>query len=328
MVPQETLYHVLHSADIIFTLFFTCEFLIKITAFGFACNGERSYLADSWNRLDFFIVVVSAVDLLLTILAPNATEDIAILKSFRLLRAFRPLRMLTKLKGLQLLVNSLLHSVGALANVLGVTMLMWLIFAILGVNLFKGTFDRCNFDVYGRADCVGATPDEDGVLTARRWTKPAANFDGVGEAFYTLFEVNTMDGWIDVAYFGIDAVGVDIQPIEGYSKISVLFFIAFIVVSNFFFINLFIGVIYEEYVALKNEGLQGLSAGQKAWYNIQVAVSNSSPAVRMVAAKRAGDTKQAVYSFVMRPAFDNFIIGTIIANCIVMACTYYGEPQW
>eukprot|EP01052_Picozoa_sp_SAG31_P023053 SAG31_NODE_1869_length_7028_cov_2.847164_4_plen_1132_part_00 len=326
---DELTYEILYAADVVFTIFFTLEFLLKIIALGFACNGERSYLADSWNRLDFGIVLVSVIDLCLLVVAPSAVDDVAILKAFRLLRAFRPLRMLTKLKGLQLLVNSLLHSVSALGSVLAVTMLMWLVFAILGVSIFKGSFDYCtDVNVFGRKDCVGSALDERGDITQLQWMKPGANFDSVPLSFYTLFELNTMDGWIDVAYMGIDAVGVDMQPISAFNKTIVVYFISFIMVSNFFFINLFIGVIYEEYVALKNAGLQGLSAAQKAWYNIQVAISNASPRVRMVAHKSGGAKRLATYEFVMKKEFDNFIIGTIVANCIVMACTFYGEPLW
>ena len=61
--------------DVFFTVAFTVEFLIKSIAYGFALD-ENSYLRESWNRLDFFIVIVSIVDLIFTDL------DMAVIKVY------------------------------------------------------------------------------------------------------------------------------------------------------------------------------------------------------------------------------------------------------
>ena len=49
--------------DVFFTVAFTFEYLIKSIAYGFALD-ENSYLRESWNRLDFFIVIVSIIDVI------------------------------------------------------------------------------------------------------------------------------------------------------------------------------------------------------------------------------------------------------------------------
>ena len=317
--------------DILFTFIFVGEMLIKIIATGFLWNGEPSYLRDSWNRLDFIIVVISCVDFILTYILV-VDGDIGIMKVFRGVRCVRPLRMLTKLRGLQMLVNSLLASITSLANVFLMTMIVWLIFGILGINLFCGQFWHCtDGSMYGIEDCVGPFLNEDTLeIEQRRWINQASNFDNIGESMFALYEIMTLDEWIMVAYNGIDAVGVDKQPQYNYQKLMVVYFITFIVVCNFLFLNLFIGVIYEEYVALKTAGLRGLKPGQKAWYNVQMAVSNEKPTVRAVLAKGAatGGFKEKVYMLVTSAHFDHAIMLTILANCIVMSMSYYQEPEW
>ena len=98
---NESLVTFLAATDVVFTLIFTVESTLKSIAWSF-CHGPDSYLqANGWNRLDFAIVLVSWVDY------AASTMDIGFLKIFRLLRAFRALRFLNRVEGLQSLVMSL-----------------------------------------------------------------------------------------------------------------------------------------------------------------------------------------------------------------------------
>lgn len=44
------------------------------------------------------------------------------------------------------------------------------------------------------------------------WINFARNFDNIFVAMLTLFEVMSSEDWLTVAYRGIDAVGIDMQP--------------------------------------------------------------------------------------------------------------------
>lgn len=57
------------------------------------------------------------------------------LKALRTLRALRPLRVASRLEGMKVIVNSLFASLPALANVLLVSSLVYLIFGIMAVDL-------------------------------------------------------------------------------------------------------------------------------------------------------------------------------------------------
>ena len=77
--------------------------------------------------------------------------DIPAIKVLRLLRTLRPLRFISHNINLKIVVTSLLESVGAIFNVLIVLLLIWLMFAILAINLLKDKMSYCADvdDVYG-----------------------------------------------------------------------------------------------------------------------------------------------------------------------------------
>ena len=93
-----------------------------------------------------------------------------------------------------------------------VLLLFYLIFAILGTQMFNGKFHRCEakdiegdylYDVmpltkyqFNRTECVC-----DGC----EWVTPFLNFDNVGSAMLTLFAVSTTDQWMEVLYNALDA---------------------------------------------------------------------------------------------------------------------------
>ncbi|KAF0701348.1 Aste57867_8129 [Aphanomyces stellatus] len=113
---------------------FLAEMVLKIVAHGFAW-GKHSYLSEGWNRLDFVIVVSGVLSWF------NGSSKVG---SIRILRVLRPLRTLHSLPGLKVLTNALLASLPALWHVAIVLAFVYLIFAILGMELWSGTFNgRC-----------------------------------------------------------------------------------------------------------------------------------------------------------------------------------------
>jgi hypothetical protein len=106
---------------------------LKSLANGFVLE-KGSYLRESWNQLDFFIVVTSIIDLTFDGI------NLPVIKILRLLRTLRPLRFISHNSGMKIIVEALIQSVGHILNVAIVVVVVWLMFAILGVNLFGGKF--------------------------------------------------------------------------------------------------------------------------------------------------------------------------------------------
>ena len=136
MVIQVSLY-----CDKFFNYAFIIEMSTKLIAMGLIMD-EGSYLRESWNQLDFFIVISSILDMSLD------GFDLPALKILRMLRVLRPLRFITHNYELKMVVVALLDSVGGIFNVLIVVAVVYLIFAIMGVNFFMGTFVYCSIDMY------------------------------------------------------------------------------------------------------------------------------------------------------------------------------------
>jgi hypothetical protein len=167
--------------------------------------------------------------------------DLPVIKVFRLLRTLRPLRVISHNVGLKMIVIALLESVGGILNVMVVVMMVWLIFAILGVNNFGGKFFYCDLDTYllhDQAEC-----EEKGG----NWTRYDSNFDNALNGMSTLYIVSSFEGWPDVLLQAVDSTYVDYGPKENASIHHSLYFVCFIFIGSYFFLNFFIGVLFLKY---------------------------------------------------------------------------------
>ncbi len=131
---SETLSSFSTISNYIFNGLFILECFIKIIHMGFVV-GEHSYLGSSWNKLDFGIVCISIIDMSLT--GVN-------LSIFKLLRTLRPLRIITRNEDMKIMVTSLAQSFLGIFNVLIICLCVFLMFAILGMNLLQGKLNYCN----------------------------------------------------------------------------------------------------------------------------------------------------------------------------------------
>ena len=160
--PDSTKVKILGYIDKFHSVVFLIEATIKIIGLGFFKNtlrqdeiekalksGEKPqkvgdedplgpYTSDSWNLLDFFIVLVSIFDMYMSTFSSGGASGLTSLKALRALRALRPLRAVRKYESMKIVVKSLLSSLPYMTNVLTVGGLILLIYAIMGVNLFKG----------------------------------------------------------------------------------------------------------------------------------------------------------------------------------------------
>lgn len=143
--------------------------------------------------MDFFIVTASIFDMALV------NSDLKVLKILRMLRTLRPLRFLTHNVGLKLIVNALINSVSGIVNVLLVVAVVFLIFGIIGVNLYSGKFFYCSIDPYilhFQKDCE---------YSGGSWELYDHNFDKTGRAFLTFFIIASLEGWPDIMIQAVEA---------------------------------------------------------------------------------------------------------------------------
>ena len=133
-----------NAIDIFFNVSFAIEAFFKCIALGLIMD-RGSYLRDGWNQLDFFIVMTSLTDMILGLFIKL---DFGIFKILRLLRTLRPLRVISHNVAMKMIVAALFESVGAIFNVLIVVLVVWLMFAILAINLLSGKSFYCSIEKY------------------------------------------------------------------------------------------------------------------------------------------------------------------------------------
>ncbi|XP_059203397.1 voltage-dependent T-type calcium channel subunit alpha-1H [Centropristis striata] len=225
----------------VFTVIFLAEMAIKVVALGF-CFGKQTYLQSSWNVLDGLLVFVSLIDILVSLAYSGGNRILGILRVLRLLRTLRPLRVISRAPGLKLVVETLITSLRPIGNIVLICCAFFIVFGILGVQLFKGKFFHCEGldtkNITNKSDC-----DDAGY----RWVRRKYNFDNLVQALMSLFVLSCKDGWVNIMYDGLDAVGVDQQPVRNHNPWMLLYFISFLLIVSFFVLNMFVGVVVENF---------------------------------------------------------------------------------
>ncbi|XP_007952135.1 sodium channel protein type 1 subunit alpha [Orycteropus afer afer] len=314
---RKTIKTMLEYADKVFTYIFILEMLLKWVAYGY-----QTYFTNAWCWLDFLIVDVSLVSLTANALGYS---ELGAIKSLRTLRALRPLRALSRFEGMRVVVNALLGAIPSIMNVLLVCLIFWLIFSIMGVNLFAGKFYHCintttgdTFDisdVNNHSDCLKLIERNE----TARWKNVKVNFDNVGFGYLSLLQVATFKGWMDIMYAAVDSRNVELQPKYEESLYMYLYFVIFIIFGSFFTLNLFIGVIIDNFNQQKKKfGGQDIfmTEEQKKYYNAMKKLGSKKPQKPI---PRPGNKFQGmVFDFVTRQVFDISIMILICLNMVTM----------
>nr|XP_048279403.1 sodium channel protein type 10 subunit alpha isoform X5 [Myodes glareolus] len=308
----------LEYTDRVFTFIFVFEMLLKWVAYGF-----KRYFTNAWCWLDFLIVNISLTSLIAKILEYS---DVASIKALRTLRALRPLRALSRFEGMRVVVDALVGAIPSIMNVLLVCLIFWLIFSIMGVNLFAGKFSRCIDTSNNPFSVVNST-----VVTNRSdccnqnytghyfWVNVKVNFDNVAMGYLALLQVATFKGWMDIMYAAVDSGEINSQPQWEYNLYMYLYFVVFIIFGGFFTLNLFVGVIIDNFNQQKKKlGGQDIfmTEEQKKYYNAMKKLGSKKP--QKPIPRPLNKYQGFVFDIVTRQAFDIAIMVLICLNMVTM----------
>ncbi|XP_007465100.1 PREDICTED: voltage-dependent T-type calcium channel subunit alpha-1G isoform X33 [Lipotes vexillifer] len=307
-------------SNYIFTAVFLAEMTVKVVALGW-CFGEQAYLRSSWNVLDGLLVLISIIDILVSMVSDSGTKILGMLRVLRLLRTLRPLRVISRAQGLKLVVETLMSSLKPIGNIVVICCAFFIIFGILGVQLFKGKFFVCQGE-----DTRNITNKSDCAEASYRWVRHKYNFDNLGQALMSLFVLASKDGWVDIMYDGLDAVGVDQQPVMNHNPWMLLYFISFLLIVAFFVLNMFVGVVVENFHKCRQHQEE------------EEARRREEKRLRRLEKKRRKAQCKPYYSDYSRfrllvhhlctsHYLDLFITGVIGLNVVTMAMEHYQQPQ-
>ena len=181
--PNDPKTKIISLVERILVFIFTAEMILKTLIMGFV-GMPHSYLSSRWNVLDAAIVFSSIAALLIGTSNENLS---ALLTAFRVLRAFRPLRVAARTEDLRVAIIALAKSLPSMGSVMGVLALVWCIFGILSVQLFGGKFYNCSLSDISTGS--GATDKEKCINLGGTWENPAFHFDNIFSAMLSLFVI-------------------------------------------------------------------------------------------------------------------------------------------
>uniref|UniRef100_A0A5F8G620 Sodium channel protein n=1 Tax=Monodelphis domestica TaxID=13616 RepID=A0A5F8G620_MONDO len=179
----------------------------------------------------------------------------------------------------------------------------WLDFLIVDVSLVSLTANALGYSELGAIKSLR-------TLRALRPLRALSRFEGMRATF---------KGWMDIMYAAIDSRNVELQPKYEDNLYMYLYFVIFIIFGSFFTLNLFIGVIIDNFNQQKKKfGGQDIfmTEEQKKYYNAMKKLGSKKPQKPI---PRPGNKFQGmVFDFVTRQVFDISIMILICLNMVTM----------
>eukprot|EP00903_Cladosiphon_okamuranus_P009702 g9229.t2 len=150
-------------------------------------------------------------------------------------------------------------------------------------------------------------------------------FNNVAVALLTLFEVSTT--WTDITYAAVDSTSEDMQPIRDYALSRVWFFIGFMMVGAYLVLNLFVGVVVDNFkkMSARAEGSLFMTENQRTWTKTQLLMRRVKPAQLQQAP--TDPVGAWCFRLVRRTWFDPTVMVLIVLNTVVMAMEYFGQSS-
>lgn len=290
---EETNEDVWYAFNMFFTLAFFVEMVMKMIGLGLIRKTREhvGYFRDGWNYLDFAIVIEGIVNLF--------TSSSSSLSGIRALRVLRPLRVVTHLPGLKLIVDAFVKSIPLLCDTLLICAFYFVVFGICGLQVFLGEYRSRCFDIEsGELDadleftCGGAVTCSAESYCGSHISNPnygVTSFDNLLVSFLTIFQAITLEGWVDIMYWGMDSVSPWVW----------VYFILMIMFGALILINLTLAVILSKF----NEGRAKLKQQQREKLRSKSLIFRKDEAMALVfqvdVNSRAGrrkirDMKQAI----------------------------------
>ena len=206
---------ILHPLDNIILGLFVFEICIKMISFG---PRIHEFFKDGWNVFDFIIVGACFL--------PFDGQSIIVL---RLLRVLRIVRLVGTIPELKLIVNTLLKSIPSMGYIAALLFILFYIYACLGTFLFRGN--------------------------------DPIHFESLHLSLLSLFRVATLEDWTDIMYtavYGCQSYGYsDMEHLckgsEAFPFLGWFYFVSFVLLATFVFLNLFIGVIISNMEDIKEK---------------------------------------------------------------------------
>lgn len=257
---------------------FTLELVIKLIADGFFF-APNAYLRQVWGVIDFFVWATLVANLIQEIFLRDVSSRV-----IRAFKALRALRLLTvNFRAQELFHSIIIVGIWKLFSAALIALSLLYPFSVWGLNLFRGKMFSCNDSGFSGPleKCVGefaSSPFNWDVLAPRAITKSYYDFDTFGHSFLILFEIISLEGWVDVLVSAMSITGKFNQPEFRSSNFYGAFVILYNTISTIFILTLFLSVVIQNYA--KSSGNAYFTDAQRMWYEIEKSIRTTRPSIR------------------------------------------------
>ena len=252
---------------------FTIEFLVKTVADGLIYS-PNAYLRNPWNAIDYIVLVSMWIYFIVFL-----KNDGNLSRLFRGISALRALRCLTisntARQTFNLVMFDGIKQIGG-AALIGFSLLFP--FAVWGLGLFNGRLGTCNDGSLDMTHCYNEytnTVFEFDVLMPRSYSNPYLYFDSFAAAFRSLYEIVSLEGWVDLLQNLMNSTGIGTIPSTLGSSNNAVYLVLFNFLSMVFILNLFVSFIINNHA--KTNGSAYYTIEEKSWLESKKLLSQASP---------------------------------------------------
>ncbi|KAL7671716.1 hypothetical protein ACOME3_006620 [Neoechinorhynchus agilis] len=306
---------ILQVAEYTFVICMSVEIMLKIFAHGILVT-PKALIRDFGGVLEIIIYTVSLVFLcwMPKSVPPNSGAQLLLL-----LRCLRPLRIFVLVPDLRKVVFELLRGSKEIILVAILMASMLFIFASYAVQVCGGRMARCNDRTIESRDlCVGTYwrkidvtrlqigGENPAVLVPRVWANPHNfNFDTIGSAMLALFEVLSLEGWLEIRDVVVSQMG---------ARHSIFLHI-FVFVGTLIGLTLFVGVVIANYN--ENKGTALLTVDQRRWLDLKGRIRLAQP-VHMPP-RPDGRFRACMFDITRDKRFKRMSVVAVILNTVLLA---------
>jgi hypothetical protein len=144
-----------------------------------------------------------------------------------------------------------------------------------------------------------------------------------------LFEMTTLEMWPDLLYRAIDTSSVDEAPIRDNNRHYVVYFLAVIVISNFFLAQLFLGVVVDSFNEMRDKlnGLGFLTPRQRMWLDVKRMFLAARARADPVLPEGASRWRARCFALVTSARFERAVAIAIVLSLVAMATEHHNQAS-
>jgi hypothetical protein len=303
--PSSKRKKVIDVLNYFFNIIFIIEAIIKIVNQGLLLN-KNAYLRSIINIIDFCCIIIGLIDMGLT------DKNIRYIRSVRMIRIVKPIRIITNSENLYLMSKTLVSSIYALSNLLIACLIFMFILSMIGVSIFKDSLYYYCLEnpKYNEEQCIKYNG---------KWIYNDNNFSNFFKSLKVMFELMVAEDWSNLMRLG---------SLTKSNKNYEFFFVIIILLLHMLFLNLIIAIVIQNYDNIKQQRnyIKELTEPEREWVHIQKIFMKYHPLPKIRIPKEKS-FKRLLIIIVTSKSFEVIISILILLSCLTLLFQHNGSTE-